>query len=96
MIKSRKRLIRTPSGTSISDLTLVPGGGPVKYQGNWTIVEGSGAGAFEGVCGFATFSLNDVITIEDPPLPDITNVLMFGDDCEDFDVGGFLDILNDE
>ncbi len=82
-------------GSNISDLSLVPDGGPVMFQGNWAIVEGSGTGAFEGVCGFATFSLNDVI-IPGVTLPDITNVLVFGDDCEDFDVGDFLDILNDE
>ncbi len=83
-------------GSSISDLSLLEVDATIMFEGNWAIIEGSGTGGFEGVCGFATFSLNDVITIEDPPLPDITNVLMFGDDCEDFDVGDFLDILNDE
>lgn len=83
-------------GSSISDLSQMEINGTIMFEGNWTIVEGSGTGGFEGVCGFATFSLNDVITVEKPPLPNITNVFAFGNDCEDFDVGDFLGILNDD
>ena len=53
-------------GSSVSDLSRLEVDGTIMFEGNWAIVAGSGTGSFEGVCGFATFSLNDVITVEDP------------------------------
>ncbi len=75
--------------SSIVDVCLFPS---IIVDGNFEIVEGSGVGDFEGVCGFGTFSLDDVVGT---PL-DITHVLAFDKDCKKFSVNDFLKILSDE
>lgn len=65
-------------GSSTSDLSPVPDGGPVMFQGNWAIVEGSG----KVVSRVSVDSLHSALmTSLGGTLPDITNVLLFGDDC---------------